>query len=174
MRELYASYVATLRGSIHKNDRPTAKEPLTTTLVHEFSIEIYETTIRRFLYGPSPDHSWALNMAEFVYRWDIVRGGVFQQSIKKRETLLHWLASQIVADREDSGLPIWHCGKLIWPTGTLDIGLIRDEANVAVPHRELPVDVPPIGADLVDVVKQMQDDDPASPAHTVDVPASSS
>ena len=36
----------------------------------------------------------------------------------------------------DSGVPIWHCDKLIHPIGVLDIGLIRDEANVAAPRRE--------------------------------------
>uniref|UniRef100_M1DIF6 Integrase core domain containing protein n=1 Tax=Solanum tuberosum TaxID=4113 RepID=M1DIF6_SOLTU len=58
--------------------------------------------------------------------------------------------------------------------GTLDIGLIWDEANVAVPRREQQVDVPPMRADLVDVVEQMQGDDTASPSHTDDVQASSS
>ncbi|KAG5609657.1 hypothetical protein H5410_020938 [Solanum commersonii] len=29
----------------------------------------------------------------------------------------------------DSGVPIWHCDRLTHPIGTLDIGLIRDEAN---------------------------------------------
>ncbi|KAG5591674.1 hypothetical protein H5410_042188 [Solanum commersonii] len=36
----------------------------------------------------------------------------------------------------DSGVPIWHCDRLVHPTGALDIGLIRDEANVAAPRRE--------------------------------------
>ncbi|KAG5579908.1 hypothetical protein H5410_050535 [Solanum commersonii] len=36
----------------------------------------------------------------------------------------------------DSRVPIWHCDRLIYPTGELDIGLIRDEANVAAPRRE--------------------------------------
>uniref|UniRef100_M1DAM0 Integrase core domain containing protein n=1 Tax=Solanum tuberosum TaxID=4113 RepID=M1DAM0_SOLTU len=36
----------------------------------------------------------------------------------------------------DSGVPIWHCDRLIHPTRALDIGLIRDEENVAAPRRE--------------------------------------
>uniref|UniRef100_M1DX37 Integrase core domain containing protein n=1 Tax=Solanum tuberosum TaxID=4113 RepID=M1DX37_SOLTU len=36
----------------------------------------------------------------------------------------------------DSGVPIWNCDRLIHPIRTLDIGLIRDEANVAAPRRE--------------------------------------
>uniref|UniRef100_M1DWG7 Integrase core domain containing protein n=1 Tax=Solanum tuberosum TaxID=4113 RepID=M1DWG7_SOLTU len=74
----------------------------------------------------------------------------------------------------DSEVPIWHFDKLIRPTGTLDIGLIQNEENVAAPLREPQVDVPPMGADLVDVVEHMQGDDPAPPTHTNDVPASSS
>ncbi|KAG5599893.1 hypothetical protein H5410_031263 [Solanum commersonii] len=217
VREFYASYVATLRGSIHQNAIPTAQPPLTATLVRKFSVDISETTIRRFLYGPGPDHSWALNTAEFDYKWDSVRGEEFQHSAEKRKTLLQWLASQISTNGEraewfttvgviikkatlifvakffwllvrnrisptkadnaltwdcavmlcrDSGVPIWHCDKLIWPMGTLDIGLIQDEANVAAPRREPQVDVPPMGADLVDVVEQIQGDDPTPPAHT--------
>jgi len=37
-------------------------------------------------------------MAEFDYIWDIVRSGEFQQSAKKRETILHWLAQYIASD----------------------------------------------------------------------------
>uniref|UniRef100_M1DDC1 Integrase core domain containing protein n=1 Tax=Solanum tuberosum TaxID=4113 RepID=M1DDC1_SOLTU len=33
-------------------------------------------------------------------------------------------------------VPIWHCDKLVHPTGALDIDLIRDEANVAAPRKE--------------------------------------
>ncbi|KAG5580221.1 hypothetical protein H5410_050848 [Solanum commersonii] len=43
----------------------------------------------------------------------------------------------------DSGVPIWHCDRLVHPTGALDIGLIRDEANVAAPRRE-----PQVEADI--------------------------
>jgi len=60
----------------------------------------------------------------------------------------------------DSGVPIWHCDRLIHPIGTLDIGLIRDEANVAAPRREPQVEVPLLGADLADTVGQAQGGDP--------------
>ncbi|KAG5581309.1 hypothetical protein H5410_051936 [Solanum commersonii] len=53
---------------------------------------------------------------------------------------------------KDSGVPIWHCGRVIHPTGTLDKGLIRDEANVAAPRREPQVEVPPLEADLADTI----------------------
>ncbi|KAG5580634.1 hypothetical protein H5410_051261 [Solanum commersonii] len=48
----------------------------------------------------------------------------------------------------DSGVPIWHCDRLVHPTGALDIDLIRDEANVAAPRREPQVEAPPLGTDL--------------------------
>uniref|UniRef100_M1DPU3 Integrase core domain containing protein n=1 Tax=Solanum tuberosum TaxID=4113 RepID=M1DPU3_SOLTU len=73
----------------------------------------------------------------------------------------------------DSGVLIWHCDKLVHPTGALDIGLIRDEANVAAPRREPQVEVPPLGADLADTVGQAQGGDPSISDHTTTVPASS-
>lgn len=78
VREFYASYLATFWGSINKNARPIAHAPLTATLVRAISVDISETTIRRYLYGPRSDPSWAINMAEFDNRWDTVRGDEFQ------------------------------------------------------------------------------------------------
>uniref|UniRef100_M1DQR4 Integrase core domain containing protein n=1 Tax=Solanum tuberosum TaxID=4113 RepID=M1DQR4_SOLTU len=74
----------------------------------------------------------------------------------------------------DSGVPIWHCDKLVHPTGALDIGLIRDEANVAAPHREPQIEVPPLGPDLVDTVGQAEGGDPIILDHADAVPGSSS
>uniref|UniRef100_M1DPZ3 Integrase core domain containing protein n=1 Tax=Solanum tuberosum TaxID=4113 RepID=M1DPZ3_SOLTU len=121
VKEFYASYIATLRGSIHKNASPKAEALLKTTLVRGFSMDISEITIRR-----------------------------------------------------EAGVPIWHCDKLIQAAGTLDIGLMRDEANVAAPCRERQLDVPSLGEDLAADVEQMLGDDPAPPAHTNNAPASPS
>uniref|UniRef100_M1DCH5 Integrase core domain containing protein n=1 Tax=Solanum tuberosum TaxID=4113 RepID=M1DCH5_SOLTU len=77
-------------------------------------------------------------------------------------------------NRRDSGVPIWHCDRLIHPTGTLDIGLIRDEANVVAPRRGPQVEVPPLGADLADTVGQAHGSDPIIPDNTDTIPASSS
>uniref|UniRef100_M1D9C2 Integrase core domain containing protein n=1 Tax=Solanum tuberosum TaxID=4113 RepID=M1D9C2_SOLTU len=74
----------------------------------------------------------------------------------------------------DSGVPIWHCDRLVHPTGALDRGLIRDEVNVVAPRREPQVEVPPLGADPADTVGQAQGGDPSIPDHTDTVPASSS
>uniref|UniRef100_M1DYK1 Integrase core domain containing protein n=1 Tax=Solanum tuberosum TaxID=4113 RepID=M1DYK1_SOLTU len=51
-------------------------------------------------------------------------------------------------------------------TKTLDIGLIRDEANIVAPRGEPHVEVPLLGTDLVADVEQMQGDDLAPPATT--------
>ncbi|KAG5632509.1 hypothetical protein H5410_004226 [Solanum commersonii] len=237
MREFYASYAATLRGSISKRSKPLAQDPLTSTLVRGCPVDISPATIRRFLYGPTAGHSWSLNTAEFDYRWDIVRSGAFQRNSEQREAVILWLARYIAADGEraewvaaprlgirkatltfvakffwllvrnrvsptkadnqvtwdravmvaalvagveidfarmDSGVPIWHCDRLVHPTGALDIGLIRDEANVAAPRREPQVEVPPLGTDLADTVGQAQGDDLSAPDHTDTIPGSSS
>uniref|UniRef100_M1DLY7 Integrase core domain containing protein n=1 Tax=Solanum tuberosum TaxID=4113 RepID=M1DLY7_SOLTU len=263
VREFYASYAATLPGSIDNRSKSTAQDPITSTMVRGFPVDISHTTINRFLYGPGPDHTWALNTTEFDYRWDVVRSGAFMRNAEQTETVILWLAKYIVADGKraewvtppqlgirkatlnfvakffwllvrnrvsptkadnqltwdravmvaalvvgleidfarmllteiherafktsttypfpclifqlfrDSGVPIWHCDRLIHPTGTLDVDLIRDEANVAAPHRGPQIDVP-LGTGLVDVVEQMQGDEPAPPAHTDDAPTFSS
>ncbi|KAG5612394.1 hypothetical protein H5410_023675 [Solanum commersonii] len=54
--------------------------------------------------GPSPQLKtlslplWFENIAEFDYRWDIVKGGAFQRNAKQREAVTLWLAKHIVAD----------------------------------------------------------------------------
>ncbi|KAG5591453.1 hypothetical protein H5410_041967 [Solanum commersonii] len=167
VREFYASYVATLRGSISKRSKPLAQDPLTSTLVRGCSVDISPATIRRFLYGPTMGHSWSLNTAEFDYRWDIISLPVrkwcrrLKMIIKSRGTAVMValvagveidFARMLLAEIHerafrtsitypfpclifqlcrDSGVPIWHCDRLVHPTGILDIGLIQDEANVA-------------------------------------------
>ncbi|KAG5575423.1 hypothetical protein H5410_055557, partial [Solanum commersonii] len=209
VREFYASYAATLRGSTSKRSKPLAQDPLTSTLVRGCPVDISPATIRRFLYGPTAGHSWSLNTAEFDYRWDIVRSGAFQRNSEQREAVIHWLAKYILCRRwrsENGFRPrlgirkatltfvakfFWllvrnrvsptkadnqvtwdravmvaalvarveidfarmllaeiHERELVHPTGALDIGLIRDGANVAAPRREPRVEVPTLGTDL--------------------------
>uniref|UniRef100_M1DII0 Integrase core domain containing protein n=1 Tax=Solanum tuberosum TaxID=4113 RepID=M1DII0_SOLTU len=253
--EFYASYAATLRGSISKQSKPIAQDHLTTTMVRGCPVDISHATISRFLYGPTTGHSWSLNTTEFEYRWDIVWSGAFQRNAEQREAIILWLAKYIVADGEraewvaaprlgirkatlnfvakffwllvrnrvsptkadnqltwdravmvaalvagveidyarmllaeihekafktsttypfpclifqlcrDSGVPIWHCDRLIHPTGTLDIGLIRDEANVAAPRRKPQVE---LGAIVVPLAKvQKLEDQMATQLHHI-------
>uniref|UniRef100_M1DWS1 Integrase core domain containing protein n=1 Tax=Solanum tuberosum TaxID=4113 RepID=M1DWS1_SOLTU len=109
IREFYASYTTTLKGSIDKRAKPAAQPPLTATLLCN-----------------------------------------------------------------DVRVPFWHCDSLLKATKTLDISLILDEANVAAPCREPQVEVPPLGADLVEDVELMQGEEPTPQATTEDAPASPS
>ncbi|KAG5610278.1 hypothetical protein H5410_021559 [Solanum commersonii] len=184
VREFYVSYAATLRGSISKQSKPIAQDPLTSTMVRGFSVDKSHATISRFLYGPTTGNSWSLNTTEFDYRWDIgVTYKADNQLTWDRAITIATLVAGLEIDfahmllveiheREfktsttypfpclifqlcrDSRVPMWHCDRLIHPTGTLDIGLIRDEANVAAPRKEPQVEVPPLGADLADTVGQ--------------------
>ncbi|KAG5614513.1 hypothetical protein H5410_014337, partial [Solanum commersonii] len=212
VREFYASYAATLRGSISKRSQPLAQDPLTSTLVRGCPVDIFPATIRRFLYGPTQSLTTDGTLCGVVPSKGILSGG---------EAVIHWLAKYIVANGERvewvaaphlgirkatltfvakffwllvcnrvsptkadnqvtwnkavmvaalvagveidfahmllveihertfktsttypfpclifqlcrvPGVPIWHCDRLVHPTGALDIGLIRDEANVA-------------------------------------------
>uniref|UniRef100_M1DLG8 Integrase core domain containing protein n=1 Tax=Solanum tuberosum TaxID=4113 RepID=M1DLG8_SOLTU len=98
VREFYASYTSTLRGSIHKNAKPRAQPPLKDTLVRGFSVDISQITISLFLYGPGT--TWALNFTKFDYRWDIVRSGAFQWNAEQREIVVPPLGEDLVADVE--------------------------------------------------------------------------
>ncbi|KAG5594863.1 hypothetical protein H5410_036095 [Solanum commersonii] len=100
VREFYASYDATLRGSISKRSKSLAQALLTSTLVRGCPVGISPATIRRFLYGPTAGHSWYLNTTEFDYRWDIVWSGAFQRNAKQREDVILWLARYIAGDGE--------------------------------------------------------------------------
>uniref|UniRef100_M1DTS8 Integrase core domain containing protein n=1 Tax=Solanum tuberosum TaxID=4113 RepID=M1DTS8_SOLTU len=115
------------------------------------------TTIRRSIYGPFCTSVVSI-CDQYCWSSDPRKGSTDRRSVYG----------------QDSGVPIWNCDRLIHPTGTLDIGLIRDEANVAAPRREPQVEVPPLGADLADTVGQAHGGDPIIADHTDTVPASSS
>ena len=55
-----------------------------------------------------------------------------------------------------AGVPFWHIDQIKTPSGTIDIGLIQDEANELDPHRGLCPDVTPHGENLADTVEQAQ------------------
>uniref|UniRef100_M1E0N2 Integrase core domain containing protein n=1 Tax=Solanum tuberosum TaxID=4113 RepID=M1E0N2_SOLTU len=98
MREFYASYATTLRGSISKKSKPLDQDLL--TMVRGCPVDISQATINRFLYGPTTGYTWSLNTEEFDYRWDIVRSGAFQRNVEQREAVILWLAKYIVVDGE--------------------------------------------------------------------------
>ena len=49
---------------------------------------------------------------------------------------------------------IWHVDRLKTPQGTVDVGLIRDEANELAPRRGPYLQLPPLADDLADMVAQ--------------------
>ena len=51
-----------------------------------------------------------------------------------------------------AGVPIWHVDQLKTPQGTVDVGLIRDEANKLAPRRGPRPELPPLADDLADTV----------------------
>ena len=61
-----------------------------------------------------------------------------------------------------AGVPIWHIYVLKTPSGTVDIGLIRDEANEMAPNRGLIIEVQALGENLANTVEQDQGVDKAT------------
>ena len=49
-----------------------------------------------------------------------------------------------------AGVPIWHVDQLKTPQGTVDVGLIRDEANELAPRRGPRPELAPLADDLSD------------------------
>ena len=53
-----------------------------------------------------------------------------------------------------AGVPIWNVDQLKTPRGTVDVGLIRDEAKEFAPRRGPRPELPPLADDLADTVAQ--------------------
>ena len=53
-----------------------------------------------------------------------------------------------------AGVPIWQVDQLKAPQDTVDVGLIRDEANELAPRRGPRPELPPLADDLADTVAQ--------------------
>ena len=53
-----------------------------------------------------------------------------------------------------AGVPILHIDQLKTPQGTIDVGLIRDEANELATRRGPRPELPPLADDLADTVAQ--------------------
>ena len=54
---------------------------------------------------------------------------------------------------KSSGVPIWHVDQLKTPLGTVDIDIVRDEANELAPRRGPRQELPPLGDNLADTVE---------------------
>ena len=53
-----------------------------------------------------------------------------------------------------AGVPIWHVDQLKTPLGTVDIGLIKDEANELAPRSGPHPELPRLGDNMADTVAQ--------------------
>ncbi|TMX02501.1 hypothetical protein EJD97_021341 [Solanum chilense] len=158
MQEFYASYDATLRGSIDRWARPAKQAPLTYRLVKGCQIDISQATIRQFLYGPSTGSKLTRNTSEFAYRWEIVQGGAFQRSVEQREAVKNGCPNcqfETVIDRQLAG--------------TMDIGLFKDEGNVAAAHRGPRIEVPSLKEYLADTVELAQVANLAAPNQLIKI-----
>ena len=51
-----------------------------------------------------------------------------------------------------AGVPIWHVDQVKTPMGTIDVGLMRDEANELAPRRGSRQEVTPLGENLADTI----------------------
>ena len=56
----------------------------------------------------------------------------------------------------DARVPIWHYDTIRSPVGTVDIGLIKDESNVAALQRGPKVEMHPLSVKLVYTVELAQ------------------
>lgn len=63
----------------------------------------------------------------------------------------------------DASVTIWNCDTILCLVGTVDIGLIKDEANVVVPQRGPGIKMHLLHDNLVDTVGRAQGTDPDAP-----------
>ncbi|KAK4733851.1 hypothetical protein R3W88_008112 [Solanum pinnatisectum] len=73
--EFYASYAATIRGSILRRAKPAIRPPLDSTLVRGFPVNISKVILHRFIYGP--EHTLPINTSEFDYQMGIIQSREF-------------------------------------------------------------------------------------------------
>ena len=72
-----------------------------------------------------------------------------------------------------AGVPVWHIDVLKTPSSTVDIGLIRDEANELAPRRGPHSEVLLLGDNLEAMVEQAQTANPATSEPTDTTPVDS-
>lgn len=73
VRELYASYVATLGFSLDRQSKPAKQEPLDHLRVSGRRVEIPLPTICQFLYGTDIGATREILTSDFDYRWRLIK-----------------------------------------------------------------------------------------------------
>ena len=106
-------------------------------------------------------HCLSPTAADNIVTWD--RAVLMAAMIPEFEVDFAWLLQAVMHERafkvtttypfpcmifnfyRSAGVPIWHIDQLKTRMGTVDIGLIRDEANELAPHRGPHLELPPLG-----------------------------
>ena len=94
-------------------------------------------------------------MAAMIARFEVDFASLLQAVMHERDfkvTTTYPFPCMIFSLCRSAGVPIWHIDQLKTPLGTVDIGLIRDEANELAPHRRPRPEVPPLDENLADTV----------------------
>ncbi|WMV50329.1 hypothetical protein MTR67_043714 [Solanum verrucosum] len=170
-REFYASYAATVRNSISKNDKPLAQPPLQSTLVRNSLVDISDATICRFISGPA--HTLPINTVEYDYRIGIVLSGVDNVVTWDRAVMIAAIMAGLELDFSCILIAEIH-ERAIRTTTTLPfpflIFYLCRKASVTIWHcdREPQVDLPPLAVDIVVNVEHIHVDDTAVPPTTTD------
>ena len=115
-------------------------------------------------------HCLSPTAADNIVTWD--RVVLMAAMIAGFEVYFAWLLQAVMHERafkvtttypfpcmifalcRSAGVPIWHINQLKTPLGTVNIGLIRDEANELAPRRGPSLELPPLADDLADTVAQ--------------------
>ena len=96
-------------------------------------------------------------MAAMIARFEVDFACLLQAVMHERSfkvTTTYPFPCMIFALCRSAGVPIWHIDQLKTPQGTVDVGLIRDEANELALHRGPRPELPPLADDLADTVAQ--------------------
>ena len=113
-------------------------------------------------------HCLSPTAADNIVTWD--RAVLMASMIAGFELDFAWLLQAVMHEREfkvtttypfpcmmfalcrSASVPIWHVDQLKTPQGTVDVGLIRDEANEFAPRRGPRLELPPLADDLADTI----------------------
>ena len=96
-------------------------------------------------------------MAAMISGFEVDFAWLLQAVMHERDfkvTTTYPFPCMIFALCRSAGVPIWHVDQLKTPLDTIDIGLIRDEANELALRRGPCPEMPPLADDLADTVAQ--------------------
>ena len=97
----------------------------------------------------------AVLMAAMIAGFEVDFAWLLQEVMHEREfkvTTTYPFPCMIFTLCRSAGVPIWHVDQLKTPQGTIDVVLIRDEANELAPRRGPRPELAPLADDLADAV----------------------